>query len=123
GRNADKDYKLTLEVDYSQVATADVQSTYTLHGSEGTDTAAITLAYQAGNTLTGTNGNNTLLAGDGNDILIGGKGDDILYGGAGADTFKWEAGDLGKDVIADFNINEDKIDLSGLLQEMQASDN
>ncbi|MCO7521875.1 type I secretion C-terminal target domain-containing protein [Pseudomonas sp. 1] len=72
--------------------------------------------------LLGGAGNDTLLGGEGNDILIGGKGDDILIGGTGADTFVWKAGDLGKDVIKDFNVTEgDRLDLSDLLQGEKAS--
>nr|WED70136.1 type I secretion C-terminal target domain-containing protein [Pectobacterium colocasium] len=44
---------------------------------------------------------------------MGGPGGDTLIGGAGADIFKWQAGDIGNDVIKDFNAKEgDRIDLS-----------
>ncbi len=88
-------------------------------GSNGVDT----LTGHAGNDhLEGKGGNDTLYGNAGNDILIGGEGDDILFGGTGADTFVWNAGDIGKDVIKDFNAAEgDKIDLSGLLADMDGS--
>lgn len=74
-------------------------------------------------TLIGGKGNDILYGQGGDDILIGGEGDDILYGGEGTDTFVWNQGDFGHDVIADFNLSEgDKIDLSGLLHEMQGSE-
>ncbi len=66
--------------------------------------------------LYGGNGNDKLYGGAGDDILIGGKGNNTLYGGEGHDTFKWQQGDYGKDVIKDFNIHEDKIDLTELLE-------
>ncbi|WP_226686446.1 cadherin-like domain-containing protein [Stutzerimonas stutzeri] len=68
-------------------------------------------------TLNGGAGNDILYGQGGNDILIGGAGDDILYGGTGADTFVWQKGDIGHDVIKDFNASEgDRIDLRDLLQ-------
>ena len=73
-------------------------------------------------TLDGGAGNDILYGQGGNDILIGGEGDDILYGGTGSDTFVWKAGDLGQDVVKDFNIGQgDRIDLSDLLADMDKS--
>ena len=66
--------------------------------------------------LDGGAGNDILYGQGGNDILVGGAGDDILYGGTGADTFVWKAGDMGNDVIKDFNYNEgDRLSLADLL--------
>ncbi|SFM63086.1 type I secretion C-terminal target domain (VC_A0849 subclass), partial [Pseudomonas sp. ok602] len=76
-------------------------------------------------TLTGDNGNNvingglgndTLNGGGGDDILIGGLGNNTLSGGAGADTFLWQQGNSGHDVVTDFTLGTDKLDLSQLLQ-------
>ncbi|MGE6383541.1 type I secretion C-terminal target domain-containing protein [Shewanella baltica] len=69
-------------------------------------------------TLYGGNGNDTLIGGDGNDTLIGGLGNDVLRGDSGADTFVWRYtdADQGTDHIMDFNVSEDKLDLSDLLQ-------
>ncbi len=67
-------------------------------------------------TLNGGAGNDILYGQGGNDFLIGGAGDDILYGGTGADTFVWNSGDVGNDVIKDFNYNEgDRLSLADLL--------
>jgi Ca2+-binding RTX toxin-like protein len=87
------------------------QGSDTLEGGSGTDT------------LNGGTGNDYLNSGAGNDILIGGEGDDILFGGSGADTFVWQSGDLGNDVIKDFNSSEgDRIDLRDLLSTVDEAD-
>lgn len=52
------------------------------------------------------------IAGDaGDDTLYGGAGDDTLEGAAGADTFYFAAGH-GADVVKDFDITKDSIDIS-----------
>jgi hypothetical protein len=71
--------------------------------------------------MTGGNGNDTLNGGSGNDTLIGGAGRDNLTGGAGSDTFVFksaaEAGNgtgassSNADLITDFQVGFDKIDL------------
>ncbi|GGE54902.1 calcium-binding protein [Actibacterium pelagium] len=75
-----------------------------------------------GDTLTGGTGNDLIWgdAGDdvisggmGDDILIGGEGSDTLTGGSGADTFVFSA-DGGADTVTDFDIGEDRLDLSRL---------
>ncbi|MBA0186334.1 Ig-like domain-containing protein, partial [Pectobacterium versatile] len=88
-----------------------------LNGGDGDDI----LFGQGGNdTLYGGAGNDLLYGGSGDDILIGGAGGDTLIGGAGADIFKWQAGDIGNDVIKDFNAKEgDRIDLSDLVGELE----
>ena len=90
--NSSKDYLLTLKIGYG----GDAHDQYTITGDGGSDTADISLQYQSGNTLTGTNGDDTLLAGAGNETLNGGKGDDVLSGGAGNDTLN---GGDGNDVL------------------------
>ncbi|WP_165672167.1 retention module-containing protein [Metapseudomonas otitidis] len=74
--------------------------------------------------LYGNAGHDLLNGGDGNDLLIGGVGNDTLTGGAGADIFVWKAGDIGNDVIKDFNAGEgDRIDLSDLLPDAANANN
>lgn len=59
-------------------------------------------------------GDDVLYGEDGNDIIRGGAGDDIMNGGAGADTFVFRRSEsTGRDVINDFEINKDKIEIVG----------
>ncbi|MGS0711483.1 Ig-like domain-containing protein [Shewanella sp. 0m-6] len=79
-----------------------------LNGGEGNDT------------LFGQGGNDTLIGGLGADTMIGGLGDDEMTGNEGADTFVWTSGSVdGSDTtdhITDFDLAEDKLDLSDILQ-------
>ncbi|QJI17158.1 MULTISPECIES: retention module-containing protein [unclassified Pseudomonas] len=68
------------------------------------------------NLISGGLGNDTLKGEGGDDILIGGPGNNTLTGGAGADTFHYLTGGSGHDVITDFTVGTDKLDLSQLLQ-------
>ena len=61
--------------------------------------------------LIGGAGRDSLIGGGGADILIGGGESDWLFGGAGADVFIIER-DGSEDRIMDFDLSEDKIDLS-----------
>lgn len=98
-------------------------------------------AVQGDDTLWGGNGNDTLYGQGGNDFLSGGLGYDTLWGGASADTFYvgrwdvealwvertistpwgtigtglWDYKNLSLDTIKDFNVAQDKFDLTDLL--------
>lgn len=78
-----------------------------LHGNAGRD---ILNGGSGDDRMLGGTGSDILYGDTGDDILRGGGGDDTLYGGAGADTFifypTWD-----QDLIADFNSNQDKIEL------------
>jgi serralysin len=65
--------------------------------------------------LIGDVGNDTLVGGQGDDILIGGHGSDIMTGGSGSDTFVFNSSDKGSydDVITDFQIGVDQIEVQG----------
>lgn len=62
--------------------------------------------------LIGNAGNDTINGGNGADIILDGAGQDRMTGGAGADIFIL-ARDGTRDDITDFDITQDKIDLSG----------
>ena len=70
----------------------------TLYGEDGHDI------------LDGGSGRDTLSGGEGHDILIGGRGRDTLTGGEGFDIFEFGP-DSGRDVITDFSLTDDLIDL------------
>lgn len=66
----------------------------------------------SGNDMLSLSGGNGLLdGGAGEDVLSDGSGRDTLIGGAGADIFVLMA-DGQRDVIADFTLGEDRLDLS-----------
>lgn len=73
-----------------------------LHGGRG------------GDRLDGGAGNDKLYGGRGGDVLEGGAGNDKMWGGEGCDVFAFGARDGGRDTIYDFNVCEDKLDLSAL---------
>jgi len=77
----------------------------------------------AGNdVLSGESGNDTIFGGDGFDFIVGGRGADRLTGGADSDVFVFtqfeesRSGAGNRDVITDFTIEQDIIDLSRLSQ-------
>ncbi|MDD1793095.1 retention module-containing protein [Enterovibrio sp. ZSDZ42] len=74
------------------------------------------VAQSAGESLFGMDGNDTLQAGQGDDILTGGEGDDI---------FVWLEASLSApantDVVTDFTLGDDKLDISQLLPDLGTS--
>ena len=68
------------------------------HGSTGNDA------------LTGQRGDEIFYGGAGNDMLDGQRGDDIFFGGTGKDVFRFGPRS-GQDLIVDFDLQRDKIDL------------
>ncbi|MES2550984.1 MAG: hypothetical protein V4630_15015, partial [Pseudomonadota bacterium] len=62
--------------------------------------------------ILGGDGDEGIAGGQGTDILSDGAGQDTLFGGAGADTFVLTADGV-RDVIGDFQLGTDRIDLSG----------
>ncbi len=65
------------------------------------------------NFIYGGRGNDTISGGNGNDWLVGTSGNDSLTGGSGTDKFVVRNGDVGTQTIADFNITDDLLILSG----------
>lgn len=73
------------------------------------------------NTLKGDAGNDTVIGGGGNDLLVGGPNNNSLYGGAGNDTLNGATGAdrlvfkskaEGRDMITNFSVVEDTIEVS-----------
>ncbi len=62
--------------------------------------------------IRGTNSRDVLIGTVGDDTLVGGLGGDTLTGGLGFDRFVYESFLDRTDTITDFNVNEDKIDLT-----------
>jgi Ca2+-binding RTX toxin-like protein len=90
-------------------------------GAQGIDNLAFVeniVGSAFADTLTGDALGNAISGGSGADRLIGGGGADTLAGEAGADTFVYvNAGDstpLARDLIADFVVGEDRIDLTAI---------
>ncbi|WP_179379322.1 beta strand repeat-containing protein [Jannaschia marina] len=71
--------------------------------------------------LIGSDVDNRLVGGDGDDLLSGEGGDDILTGGAGADTFRFAPGD-GNDVVTDFQLGTDRLQIDDFGPDFSASD-
>jgi Ca2+-binding RTX toxin-like protein len=76
-------------------------------------TTTFGVGNELANTMTGNASGNYLLGGAGDDVLNGKAGGDVLFGEAGADRFVFEHG-TGGDVIGDFQVGVDKIDLTAI---------
>lgn len=88
-------------------------------GTAGNDTLVGTAVADL---IVGGAGKDTLSGAGGADVIVGGAGSDKLTGGDGADTFRFDAVTDSyrssttsfTDLITDFNVKEDKIDLGAL---------
>lgn len=65
--------------------------------------------------LVGEGGSDVLAGGTGKDRLRSGGGADVLFGGEDADGFVFKSGEVGVDLIQDFELGEDYIDFDGFL--------
>lgn len=89
----------------------------TIYGNAGHDTinggAKDDILYggDGDDVLNGEMGTDKLYGNGGNDTLVASDGLDILTGGEGQDKFVFMSG-TGSDLVTDFNLLEDKIDLS-----------
>ena len=64
-------------------------------------------------TIRAQKGDDVIDAGAGDDYIVAGKGDDTITGGEGADTHWYGTAGAGDDVILDFAVGEDVIQLHG----------
>jgi serralysin len=71
------------------------------------------LANHAPDRLFGGRGNDTIIGGNANDTIEGGAGDDSLAGFGGADRFVFREFDPGQDLIVDFDVTQDVVELHG----------
>lgn len=75
--------------------------------------------------LRGASGADTILGGDGDDVILGANGADSLFGGSGADTFDYNTAahstTTAWDVIQDFQVGVDRIDLRGVADQVLLS--
>ena len=75
-------------------------------------------ALQISREIVSGHGDDTIRGGDGADEIKGGRLADVLNGGAGADVFvygvKQDSSTGASDVIQDFEVGIDQIDLSGV---------
>ena len=67
------------------------------------------------NNIDGTRGRDNLVGTDGSDIITGFQGGDTLTGGEGSDTFVYTGTRDRRDIITDFEVCSDIIDLSDVL--------
>ena len=89
--------------------TADLSALGSVATGTGADDAITGTADD--DVLHGFDGDDALTGGAGNDILLDGAGSDTLTGGTGADSFLL-AFDGARDTITDFDLAQDRLDLS-----------
>ena len=61
--------------------------------------------------LNGGGGSDSLNGGSGRDVIISGKGADLATGGADAGSFVYNRGDVRGNVVTDFQIDEDVVQI------------
>ena len=83
-----------------------------LYGQKGND---LLMGDDGDDLLNSGNGNDRVNGGNGDDQIIGFGGKDNLTGGAGDDSFYREQKNTGVDKITDFDVDADKIVLTGKL--------
>ena len=80
----------------------------TIYGGHGMD---IIDGGRNDDMIFGGGNDDTIFGGNGDDVIDGGTGDDTMSGGGGADRFVFE-GQTDNDLVVDFEIGVDKIDVS-----------
>jgi Ca2+-binding RTX toxin-like protein len=99
---------LSKDADFLKVAGGDQSQSIIVKGA-----ARAEISGGGGNDIIfGGNGNDDIFGGAGNDIITGSGGRDVMRGNGGRDTFTFFEGN-GIDVIKDFEIGKDTIELNG----------
>ena len=116
---SDTTYKIAAISGLTGDAGFDTDTTFTATATDGDgDTVDTTfdVAFDAGTTLTGTDGDDVIVGDSSAQTLISGLGDDVMTGGLEADTFQINLHNTGDiNTITDFNIAQgDVLDLSAL---------
>lgn len=102
----------------------------TAYGREAVVSIENVIGSRYDDTIAGDSGANELDGGRGNDIINGGRDTDILTGGQGRDIFVFEndfdrpfgySERHGQDIITDFEVGMDRIDLSGTIADKSAA--
>ncbi len=111
GRDGDDDLRAGTGADFVSGGMGDDQ----ILGDDGADKM---FGGDGDDTLNGGRDKDTIRGGDGNDEIKGGRLNDVLNGGAGADVFvydvKQDSSTGASDVIQDFEVGIDVIDLSAV---------
>jgi hypothetical protein len=68
--------------------------------------------------IKGTSGRDVIVGTDGDDVIEGGAGADTLTGGKGRDQFVYSSMSDAGDVITDFTVADDLLDLGRLLRSL-----
>ncbi|WP_108661471.1 calcium-binding protein [Acuticoccus kandeliae] len=99
--------------------TVGVEADETVATRFGTDLGNLLLGTSADEQLVGLGGNDVINGRGGDDILVGGPGTDWLKGGPGADIFIVR-GDSDRDIIHDYDADEDTIVFEGVTLDGEA---
>jgi hypothetical protein len=98
---------------------------YTVSDGIATDMAMVTVTVDEvmgePNIINGTPARDNLTGTDGDDMITGGFGADMITGGVGSDTFVYNNLRDKGDIITDFTLEEDQIDLSNLFSNLGIS--
>ncbi|WP_394208847.1 hypothetical protein [Enterovibrio calviensis] len=121
-------FESTLDIRLADNTNEDLSDLVNATELTGDDNANLLAGHQGDDAISGDAGADHIYggagidvidAGLGDDLIVGGKGSDSLTGGTGADVFAFLKGDadtFATDVIADFDVAFDKLDLSDLLE-------
>lgn len=101
-------YKALIHFDAAKLLDLVLGGDETISGSSFGD---FLYGGDGGDTISGNKGRDWLVGGDGDDRITGGLGNDYLEGECGADIFAF-APKSGKDLVADFEVSGDTIDLT-----------